>query len=193
MLALQASRKKYANQFALKRWLRPGIVIWPTTVSADPGGMGAFAPAGGLGRGKFIGMYCADNWWRAPITTPYRGRNKYVMQVGDFRCGPRLKGISKRADTHRFPMMAVQEPPVEGNGKKSTANCRKPRASPCLPPLLCVVRSTVSLSICDRYSLAKLIDDGTIVLPPPHLLLCPPAALLKAARRRWQMAAALSQ
>ena len=60
MLALQASRKKYANQFALKRWLRPGIVIWPTTVSADPGGMGAFAPAGGLGRGKFIGMYCAD-------------------------------------------------------------------------------------------------------------------------------------
>ena len=135
MLALQASRKRYANQFARKRWLRPGIVIWPTTVSADPGGMGAFAPAGGLGRGKFIGMYCADNWWRAPIMTPYRGRNKYVMQVGDFRCGPRLKGISKRADTHRFPVMAVQEPPVEGNGK-STANCRKPRASPCFPPLL---------------------------------------------------------
>ena len=62
MLALQASRKRYANQFARKRWVRPGIVIWPTTVSADPGGMGAFAPAGGLGRGKFIGMYCADNW-----------------------------------------------------------------------------------------------------------------------------------
>ena len=89
MLALQASRKRYANQFARKRWLRPGTVIWPTTVSADPGGMGAFAPAGGLGRGKFIGMYCADSWWRAPTMTPYRGRNKYVMQAGDFRCGQR--------------------------------------------------------------------------------------------------------
>ena len=49
-----------------ERWVRSGVRIKPTSVSADVNGMGLYAPAAErLHRGSFVGVYRANLWRRA--------------------------------------------------------------------------------------------------------------------------------
>lgn len=98
------------------RWVRSGVKLKRTTVAADPHGMGLFAPAGGLRKGSFIGVYRAERWTLASSGAAYKGSNEYVMQVGDWRAMPRLPRMeagkaTMKADVTKFPIMAAQEPP----------------------------------------------------------------------------------
>ena len=98
-----------------KMWVRPGVCTAPTTIGADVGGFGAFAPSDKpTRRGAFIGTYTADRWRRASGENPYMGNNDYVLQVGEWRASP----TTNRPDVARNMMMAIQEPPP---GK--VANC----------------------------------------------------------------------
>jgi hypothetical protein len=99
---------------AMKAWVRPGVFVDSTTISADKGGRGAFAPRHGVTRkASFIGVYRATNWRRSSGDSKYRGSNDYTFQVGSWRAAP-----GKKLNLASFKMMAVQEPP-EG----VTANC----------------------------------------------------------------------
>ena len=100
-----------------KRWIRPGVKLGPTTIGADPGGIGAFAPIPHVPVGSFLGVYRAGLW--TETQSLYRGTNSYVMQAGLWRIMPRIR--SNGNDTPnlaQFPILAVQEPPVG-----TRANC----------------------------------------------------------------------
>ena len=68
-------------------WVRTGVAVAPTTVTADAAGFGAFTSAK-LKRGSFLGAYGAPCWRRANGFTRYRGANDYVMQAGGWRAAP---------------------------------------------------------------------------------------------------------
>ena len=98
---------------ARKTWVRTGVRIGPTTISADAG-RGAFAPTGRVTRkASFIGVYRARSWRRACEDSEYRGTNDYTFQIGSWRASP-----GKKIDLADYKMMAVQEPPPG-----VTANC----------------------------------------------------------------------
>ena len=66
-----------------QHWTRAGVMVGTTTVLADPGGVGLFAPSYPLDRASFIGAYEGTRWWqvREDVVAPYRGKDDYVMQV----------------------------------------------------------------------------------------------------------------
>ena len=83
----------------VKHWVRPGVFVDVTTVAADVGGSGAFAPPGKVTpKGAFIGAYRAPRWRRGEMT-PYKGENDYVFQVGPWRAAPPSNAA---ADVARF-------------------------------------------------------------------------------------------
>ena len=101
-----------------KSWVRSGVALHPTTVVADSGGLGAFAPTHEYTlRGSFLGVYRAPSWRRASPDSKYRGKSDYVMQVGLWRAAPR--SCDKTPNLADFKMMAVQEPPPG-----TEANCQ---------------------------------------------------------------------
>ena len=101
-----------------KSWVRTGVHLCPTTVVANPGGFGAFAPLREMTpRASFLGVYTAPAWRRARPDSKYRGESDYVMQVGFWRAAPRPR--EKDPNLARFKMMAVQEPPPG-----TEANCK---------------------------------------------------------------------
>jgi hypothetical protein len=108
------------DMFASKYWVRPGFTIGYTTVAADQGGLGGFAPTEGLRRGQFIGTYIGNSWRRvSPFSGPYTGPDDYVMEFGDWRWTPQRR---RSSNTHEWiathPVSALQEP-VAG----TRANC----------------------------------------------------------------------
>ena len=97
-----------------KSWVRPGIRVGPTTISADADGCGAFAPECRVtSAASFLGVYRAPCWRRAPDDHPYRGDNDYTFQVGGWRAAP-----GRDVNLAEYKMMAVQDPPAG-----VTANC----------------------------------------------------------------------
>ena len=104
-----------------KAWVRRGVTIGKTTVAADPGGIGVFAPElERTPRAAFIGVYRAPHWRRAAGAAAYRGKCDYVMQVGGWRAGPRvMRKKPSRPNVSDFKMMAMQEPPAG-----MVANCQ---------------------------------------------------------------------
>ena len=88
-------------------WVRPGVRVFPTTISEDPDGRGAFAPTLGVTRRcSFLGVYRARHWRRASDDHPYRGVNDYTMQIGGWRAA-----CQAPVQLSDYKMLAVQEPP----------------------------------------------------------------------------------
>jgi hypothetical protein len=75
---------------SIAAWTRPGISIKTTSIAADPGGYGAFAPPQGVPHaGAFIGVY-RGKWRTASGEHPYRGTDQYVMEASGWNspsCG----------------------------------------------------------------------------------------------------------
>jgi len=101
-----------------KYWVRPGVTLGRTTIEADEGGVGAFAPMHPAAtRGAFLGVYRAD-YWKPCGKRRYGGRNDYVMEVGEWRAVPKMSGSDGKPDLAKCAMLAIQEPPAGGQ-----ANC----------------------------------------------------------------------
>lgn len=100
--------------------MRPGIVVDESTILEDIGGFGLFTTDEKIPRGSFIGAYTApQKGWRyfdSSKVGTYNGKDSYVMQAGNWRWSPTCG--RPRPDLGRYPLAAVQEPPVG-----TEANC----------------------------------------------------------------------